>query len=72
MRQVDFEAFEKVKRALLKCLATSTTLTGLKIAPVRPGNDDLESAATIALMSLCKDWVRPNTVQFNVGNGKFL
>lgn len=64
MREIPKDAFAALKAALLDALNANTNVSGLRIVPPKVSDEDLESAACIALMSLTKDWVRPNGVQF--------
>lgn len=64
MREIPKPEFEALKAALVSALAANTNVSGLRIVPPKVSDDDVQSAACIALMSLTKDWVRPNGVQF--------
>ena len=64
MREIPKPEFEALKKTLLDALAANTNVSGLRIIPPNVSEDDLDNAACIALMSLSKDWVRPNGVQF--------
>jgi hypothetical protein len=70
VRQIPREAMDGVKSALLNALAAHTNLNGLRVAPPKVTEEEIEHAACLALMALTKDWVRPETTKFAINNGR--
>ncbi len=69
MLQVDPKAFEDVQTALLGCVITVTDLGGLRIVPPSMTEEDFRCAATLALMTLLRTWVKPTNVKILVPGG---
>jgi hypothetical protein len=66
MIEVDKDAFAAIESAIAACAKTLTTTRGLKLmmANKQWSVDELRSAACVALMSLTREFVRPNDMQF--------